>query len=193
MQLKQKTLSLTFLLMWSACTAYAQKLNQQVKKQHSPKVFHLDYPLDPENKYLNPAAIELSEVLKLYSGNITADQNGDAIVNLPEWFEALNKDFGYHLTVLGTFAQAIVADEIKGYLFTIKTSAANVKVSWQVTGVRNDMAARKFKFEVEETKVEGERGFYLVPEVFNQPEEKSLEWGRDPVMRQQLKQCRLEA
>ena len=76
------------------------------------KNFKIDHPLDPENKYLYHAAIESSEVLNLYSGNVTTNSNGDALVQLPDWFEALNKDFRYQLTVIGSFAQAIVADKI---------------------------------------------------------------------------------
>ena len=156
------------------------------------KMFHIDHPLDPENKYLNHAAIESSEVLDLYSGNVTTDSNGDAVVLLPNWFEALNKDFRYQLTVVGTFAQAIVAEKIEGNRFAIKTNAANVEVSWQVTGVRSDPTARKFKFEVEEEKTERERGFYLNPDVYGQPEEKSINRARDSEGMKQLRERRLE-
>jgi trimeric autotransporter adhesin len=156
------------------------------------KMFHIDHPLDPENKYLNHAAIESSEVLNVYSGNITTDGNGDAVVTLPDWFEALNNDFRYQLTVLGTFAQAIVAEKIKGNRFAIKTNAANVEVSWQVTGVRSDPTARKYKFEIEEEKPEAERGYYLNPDAFKQPEEKSIQWARDPEGLKLLRQRRQE-
>jgi hypothetical protein len=157
------------------------------------KMFHIDHPLDPENKYLNHAAIESSEVLDLYSGNVTTDSNGDAVVLLPNWFEALNKDFRYQLTVVGTFAQAIVAEKIEGNRFAIKTNAANVEVSWQVTGVRSDPTARKFKFEVEEEKTERERGFYLNPDAYGQPEEKSINRARDSEGMKQLRERQLEA
>ena len=156
------------------------------------KMFHIDHPLDPENKYLNHAAIESSEVLNVYSGNVTTDNNGDAVVKLPAWFEALNTDFRYQLTVLGTFAQAIVADEIKRNRFTIKTNAPGVKVSWQVTGVRSDPTAKKFKFEVEEEKAEKERGYYLNPDAFGKPEERSVQFARDPEGMTELKRRRLE-
>ena len=151
------------------------------------KMFKIDHPLDPENKYLNHAAIESSEVLDIYSGNITTDQNGDAIIGLPEWFEAVNQDFRYQLTVVGQFAQAIVANKIQGNRFMIKTNAPNVEVSWQVTGVRSDAVMKKYTFKAEEEKAERERGYYLTPEVFNQPEEKSIEWARHPEMMQRLK------
>jgi hypothetical protein len=46
--------------------------------------------------------------------------------------------FRYQLTVIGQFAQAIVAAEIANRSFIIKTSKPGVKVSWQVTGIRQD-------------------------------------------------------
>jgi hypothetical protein len=157
------------------------------------KNFKIDHPLDPENKYLYHAAIESSEVLNVYSGNITTDGNGDAVVTLPDWFEAINKDFRYQLTVVGTFAQAIVGTKIKDNRFTVKTNAANVEVSWQVTGIRSDAAILKHPFKVEQDKPQFERGFYLTPEAHGQPEERGVGWARNPQLMQQLKQRHLEA
>ena len=37
-----------------------------------------------------------------------------------------------------------------------------------------------------------ERGFYRQPQVFNQPEERGLEWARHPEMMRQLKEKRLK-
>jgi trimeric autotransporter adhesin len=157
------------------------------------KNFKIDHPLDPENKYLVHAAIESSEVLNIYSGNITTDASGEAIVTLPEWFEVLNKDLRYQLTVVGTFAQAIVSEEIKDNRFTIKTNSPQVKVSWQVTGVRSDAVMLKHPFKAEVVKFERERGTYLSPEAYGQPEEKGVEWIRHPEIMQRLRQQRLEA
>lgn len=156
------------------------------------KNFKIDHPLDPENKYLYHAAIESSEVLNVYSGNVTTDGNGDATVTLPNWFEAINKDFRYQLTVIGTFAQAIVAEEMKDNTFKIKANAAGVKVSWQVTGVRSDAAMLKHPFKVEESKPKSERGFYLTPDAYNQSEERGVNWARNPQTMQQIKQQRIE-
>src|SRR5262249_54734723 len=119
--------------------------------------------------------------------------NGYASVGLPDWFEALNRDFRYQLTVVGTFAQAIVARKIKGNRFVINTSAPNVEVSWQVTGVRSDRSTRKFPLDVEEAKTERERGYYLNPDAYGQPEERGIEWARHPETMQKLKQRRIEA
>ena len=114
-------------------------------------------------------------------------------MQLPDWFEALNKDFRYQLTVVGTFAQAIVAQKIKGNRFVIATNAANTEVSWQVTGVRSDPAVRKHPLVVEEDKPEIERGSYLNPEVYGQPEEKGVHWARYPQLMQQQKAARERA
>ena len=114
------------------------------------------------------------------------DGNGEAVVELPEYFDALNKDFRYQLTVIGTFAQAIIAEKIKGNRFRIKTSASNVEVSWQVTGVRHDAFANKNRIRVEEEKPEIERGYYLHPLAFGLEEDRGIDWARDPEGMQQL-------
>jgi hypothetical protein len=152
--------------------------------------FKIDHPLDPANKFLYHSFVESPEMMNIYNGNVTTDANGDAFIMLPDWFESLNKDFRYQLTVIGTFAQAIVGSEITDNHFAIRTNAPNVKVSWQVTGVRQDAYAKAHRIIVEEDKPEKERGFYLHPDVFNQPEEKSIEWARQPQLMQGLKDQR---
>lgn len=141
-------------------------------------------------KYLVHAAIESSEVLNIYSGNTVTDGGGEAVITLPAWFEVLNKDLSYHLTVIGTFAQAIVASELNNHRFTIRTNAPNVKVSWQVTGVRSDAVMRNYPFQAEQEKPERERGTYLHPEAFDQPEERGAEWARHHELMRQMKQRR---
>ena len=140
------------------------------------KAFHIDHPLDPANKYLNHFSMESDEVLNSYSGNVTTDAGGAATVGLPDYFETLNKDYRYQLTVIGQFAQAIISQEIHGNRFVIKTDKPSVKVSWQVTGVRSDAYVKAHPMPVEQDKPEQERGYYLTPEVFGQPEEKSIAW-----------------
>jgi trimeric autotransporter adhesin len=121
------------------------------------KNFRIDHPLDPENKYLVHASLESNEVLNVYSGNVTTDANGEAVVELPAYFETLNKDFRYQLTVIGQRASAYVISEIENNAFRIETDKPNVKVSWQVTGVRNDRYMRENPMEVEPLKPEHER------------------------------------
>ena len=137
--------------------------------------FKIDHPLDPENKYLSHSFVESPDMMNIYNGTVTTDAKGNATVTMPDWFEALNQDFRYQLTAIGTFAQAIVGQEIKGNRFTVKTSVPNVKVSWQVTGIRHDAYANMHRITVEEPKAQGERGLYLHPDAFHQPESKSIQ------------------
>ena len=51
--------------------------------------------------------------MNIYNGNITTNETGEATVTLPDYFEALNIEFRYQLTVIGTFAQAIIAEKYK--------------------------------------------------------------------------------
>ena len=136
--------------------------------------FKIDHPLDPENKYLYHSFVESPDMKNIYDGTVITDASGDATVELPDYFDALNRDFRYQLTVIGTFAQAIVYEEIENNHFHIRTSAPNVKVSWQVTGIRQDSYANKHRIPVEESKPGAERGTYLHPDSFNQPEEKNV-------------------
>jgi hypothetical protein len=156
------------------------------------KNFKIDHPLDPANKYLMHASVESSENMNIYTGNVVTDQYGNAVVKLPDWFQALNTDFRYQLTVIGKFAQAIVSKEIDNNQFTISTNATFVKVSWQVTGVRQDPYAKAHPLVVEMQKPASERGFYIHPELYGQPEEKQTEWGRHPEMMKKLKARRRE-
>ena len=79
----------------------------------SVKSFMIKHPLDPENKFLRHCSIESDEMLNIYTGNVVLDKKGKATVALPDWFEALNKDFRYNLTCIGGFAKVYVAKEIK--------------------------------------------------------------------------------
>jgi hypothetical protein len=140
------------------------------------KNFAMDHPLDPENKILRHAAAESNEVINFYSGNITTDASGKATVQLPDYFEAINKDFRYQLTVIGTFAQAIISKEVSNNKFDIATSIPNVKVSWEVKGVRNDARMRMFPYVSEEVKSPAQKGKYLDPIVHNQPASKGVSY-----------------
>src|SRR5579863_8881809 len=146
------------------------------------KDFKIDHPLDPANKYLVHASVESSEMKNIYTGNVTTDAQGHATVQLPEWFEVLNTDFRYQLTVIGQFAQAIIGRKIENNRFEIRTSAPNVEVSWQVTGVRQDAFAKAHPLAVEQEKGARLRGFYIHPELYGAPPEKQIEWARHPQM-----------
>ncbi len=127
------------------------------------KGFKIDHPLDPENRNLYHWCVESPDIMNIYNGNVTTDVDGKATVVLPEYFEALNGDFRYQLTVIGTASLATVEREIENNTFTIQTDKPDVKVSWQVTGRRQDPAIRGNPLPVEEEKREAERGFVAYP------------------------------
>jgi hypothetical protein len=131
--------------------------------------------------------------MNIYTGNVTTDSQGDSVVTLPAWFEALNGDFRYQLTVVGQFAQAIVGSEIANHQFTIKTDKPNVKVSWLVTGVRHDAFARLHPLVVEEQKPANQRGYYLHPEAIGQPPERQTMWGVAPERMRHIKERQAKA
>jgi subtilisin-like proprotein convertase family protein len=138
---------------------------------HGAKLFKIDHPLDPANKYLNHSCVESNDVMNLYNGIVMLDEKGDAVVAMPDWFEALNRDFRYQLTCVGGFSPVYVAEKISGNRFKIAGGKPGLEVSWQVTGVRHDPYVEKNRILVEEPKPEAERGKYLYPEGYGKPVE----------------------
>ena len=128
--------------------------------------FKIDHPLDPANKYLYHSFVESPDMMNIYNGNVVTDAHGRATITLPEYFEALNRDFRYQLTVIGQFAQVIVLRKVRNHHFTIKTNKPGVEVSWQVTGIRQDAWANANRIPVELDKPAAERGTYLHPELY---------------------------
>jgi len=132
-------------------------LNVKGKITAGTKDFRIDHPIDPDNKYLYHASVESSEMTNIYSGNVKLDRKGEAVVELPGWFEALNGDFRYQLTCLGGFAPVYIAREIHNNRFKIAGGLPGIRVSWQVTGVRHDAWAQAHPLRVEEEKTLAEK------------------------------------
>jgi hypothetical protein len=106
--------------------------------------FTIDHPLDPANKYLQHSFVESPDMMNVYNGNATLDANGEAWVTLAEWFEALNRDFRYQLTALGAPGPNLyIASEVADHKFKIAGGAAGARVSWQITGIRQDAWASR--------------------------------------------------
>lgn len=137
--------------------------------------FMIDHPLDPHNKFLSHSFVESPDMKNIYDGVVTTGTDSKATVILPEWFQALNKDFRYQLTVIGQFAQAIVKSEIDNNQFTIQTDKPGVKVSWQVTGIRKDAYAEQNRIQVETWKPQDQRGKYIYPAGVGKTDESKIE------------------
>lgn len=151
-----------------------------VSASSSIKSFKIDHPSDPANKYLYHSSVESNDMMNLYNGNVVTDANGDATIALPSYFTTLNKDYKYQLTVIGQFAQAIVAEKITGNQFKIKTDKPNVEVSWLVAGVRQDPAANAYRIQAEVDKPASEKGTYLMPEVYGKGREMETGYKNSP-------------
>ncbi len=137
--------------------------------------FLIDHPIEPENKYLYHSFVESPDMMNVYNGNIELDINGEANVQLPEWFEALNQDFRYQLTCVGDFAPVYISKKIENNQFKISGGKAGLEISWQVTGIRHDPYAEKNRIKVEVNKTEKEKGHFLHYKEYNQPYENSIE------------------
>jgi hypothetical protein len=157
--------------------------------------FKIDHPLDPDNKYLYHSFVESPDMKNVYDGVVALDDKGEAEIELPDWFAALNKDFRYQLIAIGAPGPNLyIAEEISDTTtttnygsssgssnnnnnisrFKIAGGASGMKVSWQVTGIRKDPWANANRIEVEEDKPDKERGYYLHPDVYGQPEENGI-------------------
>jgi hypothetical protein len=173
---------------------YAAVLDGKVKitgnLEKAGGTFKIDHPLDPANKYLHHSFVESPDMKNVYDGVVVLDRKGKAEIELPNWFGALNKDFRYQLTAIGAPGPNLyIAEEISeantkysskssnknnNSSFRIAGGTSGMKVSWQVTGIRKDSWANAHRIEVEEEKPDKERGYYLHPDLYGQPEEKGI-------------------
>jgi hypothetical protein len=134
----------------------------------------IDHPVDPANKYLYHSAVESQDMMNIYNGNVTLDDKGEAVVQMPEWFEALNQEFRYQLTTIGGFAPVYIAEKVQGNSFKIAGGKPGMEVSWMVTGIRHDPYSEQHRTPVEVDKPDEERGLYLHPEAYGQPDSKQI-------------------
>ncbi len=140
------------------------------------KSFMIDHPLDPGNKFLYHYSTESPEVLNSYSGTVTLDADGQAWVELPAYYEAINIDPRYQLTAIGAPAPMLhVASEIADNEFRIAGGQAGMRVSWEVKAKRNDAFVAQLGAPVEREKVGAEKGRYLQPTLYGQPESLGLD------------------
>ena len=158
---------------------YAGKFNGDVDVTGAltkgSSTFKIDHPLDPENQYLSHSVVESPDMMNIYNGNATLDNQGEALVELPDWFGALNQDFRYQLTAIGAPGPNLyIAEEVKVNRFKIAGGESGMKVSWQVTGIRHDPYAEMNRILVEESKPADELGTYLHPDAYGLPESQGL-------------------
>lgn len=144
------------------------------------KLFRIDHPFDPANKYLLHYATESPTPQNFYVGNVTTDAQGYAWVDLPDYFSEINKNFKYQLTVVDDrdgagFAMVKVSKKIRDGRFQIRTSAPNVEVSWRVDADRDDLYMRNNPPKDVQDKVGREKGYYQHPEFYGLGREHAID------------------
>jgi hypothetical protein len=100
--------------------------------QHKDEIVELftnikiDHPLDPANKYLYHSFVESPDMKNVYDGLVALDENGEAEIELPDWFGALNKDFRYQLTAIGAPGPNLyIAEEISDAVTNFGSTGSN--------------------------------------------------------------------
>jgi len=143
--------------------------------------FLIDHPQDAANMYLSHSFVESSERKNIYEGIAIADSEGEAVIELPGWFAALNTDIRYQLTPIGAPAPDLhIAEEAVLNQFKIAGGLPDLKISWLVTGVRQDAWARAHPLTPEYNKPDDERGSYQHPELLGEAMEHGLAARRYP-------------
>lgn len=118
------------------------------------KHFLINHPLDLENKYLIHSTLEGPEIAVFYRGEAQLS-NGEAIISLPDYFEALTRKENRTVLLTPKFSDdapisMLAASEVKDGTFTVKmidSKNPSQKFYWEVKAVRADVE----KLEVERT------------------------------------------
>ena len=141
--------------------------------------FLIDHPLDPLNKTLRHNFVESPENLCLYRGKVKLDENGQAIVKMPDYFVALTKETEATviLTPIGKVPFLTSYEWNEDYTFFYIYGQPTGEVSYQVLADRDDPVMRMLYKPVEEEKGNGnfEKGYLIYPKAYGYPESMNYE------------------
>lgn len=141
------------------------------------KTFRIDHPQDPENKYLRHFSIESNEVLNIYRGTATFDANGNAKIDLPTYFNSINRNVSYQLTPIGAYMPLYIKEKVtENNQFMVSGGVSGKEVSWTVYAERNDLYMQKNPHQrtVELNKRDHEKGHYLIPSLYGAGQDKAI-------------------
>ncbi len=137
--------------------------------------FLIDHPLNPENKMLRHACVESPENLLIYRAKAMLDADGEARVEMADYFTALAKEDEATVTLT-----PVGKPFLTGYDWGPDYSAFTVygdpnrEVSWVVYADRDDPAARQRRLPVEMAKEPDSKlcppGKLLAPTAYGYPE-----------------------
>jgi hypothetical protein len=140
------------------------------------KSFLIDDPTAPTERYLAHYCVEGPEPQNVYNGVARFDANGEAWVDLPDYFEAINANCRYQLTMIGGPGNPYIAREVENNRFLIAGGEPGLKVSWEVRARRNDPFVRTHGSPVHIEKTDRERGRYLMPGLYGAPAELGIHY-----------------
>jgi hypothetical protein len=141
------------------------------------KTFNIDHPKDPKNKFLRHFSMESNEVLNVYRGTTAFDANGNAMIELPDYFNDINKNISYQLTPVGAYMPLFVKEKVNSEnKFEVSGGDPGKEVSWAVYAERNDLYLKKHPEQraVEIEKRASEKGKYLIPSLYDAKPEKGI-------------------
>ena len=99
--------------------------------------------------------------------------------DVPALVPGVERHFRYQLTVVGRRSRRrSCGARSRDNRFTIRTSAPGVKVSWQVTGIRQDAYANDHRIQVEVPKTAIEQGKYIYPQGYGESKRQSIGYQR---------------
>nr|NQU91759.1 hypothetical protein [Bacteroidota bacterium] len=140
----------------------------------------IDHPLDPENKVLCNNFVESPENLLIYRGKTQLDNNGEALVEMPDYFIAFTKEdeASIQLTPVGK-PQSDIRYEFS-YEWLADFNSFNIygepgrQISWMVLADRDDPVIHELGRSIEEEKGPDnklcKKGKLLYPEAYGYPE-----------------------
>jgi hypothetical protein len=142
--------------------------------------FLIDHPLDPENKTLRHNFIESPENLCMYRGHVKLDDQGTAVVTMPDYFIALTKEdeATISLTSVGEKPFLVSYQWQKDYSAFRIYGEKQREVSYIVLADRDDPVMRQLFKPVVEEKGNGnfEKGKLIYPRAYGYGEEKGIDY-----------------
>ncbi|HEX7319309.1 MAG TPA: hypothetical protein VF399_02990 [bacterium] len=139
--------------------------------------FTIDHPLDPDTKILNHYFVESPDMTTMYRGTAVLDQNGQAEIFLPVYFDILNRRPLIQISASGA-GDAYILEKVSGNRFMIG-GTPGAEVSWIVTGQRRDPTAEitRVMMPVEQVKEGDLAGHYLDDDLLRATRSKLIKMG----------------
>jgi hypothetical protein len=153
--------------------------------------FLIDHPLDPENRLLRHNFMESPENLVVYRGKVKLNSNGETIVLLPDYFEALTKENEATVTLTSIGKPFLTGYEWENDFKSFKVyGEPGREISWVVYADRDDPVIHQLVQPVEEEKgpvnIYCEKGKLLYPEAYGYPMSKLNNYNQWVNMKEQI-------